>query len=257
METVWGDNGAECSLFALLPAITHYSYQTMSIDTKRMKKEFKALCGYDFDAFMKIDYAQSFCGEYTTDICNPAKYGLYSDLFSGYTDSVIEATDKENFKKAKTAISRLRKGKYAYVFNTIYTLNEILYLKYDLGLRLRSAYQNDNREELKKCVIDMSKIVKLLDKFIYYLREQWHNENKPNGLEIQEIRLGGLKQRIIGCRETVDKYLDGKITEIPELKEVLRKDAVSRVKNGNRVDLFSHQAIASVNSFDGFFVVDV
>lgn len=257
METVWGDNGAECSLFALLPAITHYSYQALGVNAERMKKEFKALSGYDYDRYMKLDYAQSFCGKYTTDIANPAKYGLYSDLFSGYTDSFIDTNDKENFKKAKNAISRLRKGQYAYVFKSAYALNEVLYLKYDLGVRLRSAYQKGEREKLKSCVDDMAKIVKLLDKFISCLREQWHTENKPNGLEIQEIRLGGLKQRIIGCAETVNKYLKGELDKIPELEEVLRKDAVSRVKNGNRADLFSHQAIASVNSFDGFFVVDV
>lgn len=257
METVWGDNGGECSLFALLPAIMHYSYQAIGVSAQRMRKEFKALTGYNYDSFMKLDYAQSFCGKYVTDLGNPAKYGLYSDVFSGFTDTLINPLDKENFKKAKLALSRLRTGQYAYLFESAYALNEVLYLKYDIGVRLRTAYQSRDNAELKSCASDMKKIIKLLDKFIKYYRTQWHTENKPNGLEIQEIRLGGLKERIIGCRETVINYLEGKVKEIPELEEKLIENAVSRHKNGCRADLFSHQAIASVNSFDGFFTVDV
>lgn len=256
METVWGDNGGECSLFATLPAIMQYSYTARGISQERLEKEFQALTGYDYDEYMRLEEAQTF-GKYTEDIGNPAKYGLYNDVFLGYADTAINAEDKKYFQKAKEAIAHLQNGQYGYVFESAYALNEVLEFKYDMGIRLRKAYQEKDKEELQNCADDLLKIIGLLERFIISYRKQWLTENKPNGLEVQEIRLGGLKERLTGCRERLIAYLNGEIKEIPELNEELRPEAVSRKRAGNRLDLFSHEAIASVGAFDGFTEVDV
>ena len=44
-------------------------------------------------------------------------------------------------------------------------------------------------------------------------------ENKPQGWEIQDARLGGLIRRIKTCRERLQKYLTGRIEKIDELEE--------------------------------------
>ena len=256
METVWGDNGGECSLFASLPAIMHYSYTALGISQERLEKEFQALTGYDYNEYMRLEEAQTF-GQYTEDIGNPAKYGLYNDIFLGYVDAVIEGEDKKYFTKAKESISHLRQGQYGYIFESAYALDEVLELKYDMGIRLRKAYQAQDKRELAKCAEDLGRAITALERFIVSYRKQWLKENKPNGLEIQEIRLGGLKERLIGCKERLQAYVKGEIEEIPELDETLLKEAVSRTRAGNRVDLFSHEAIASVSAFDGFTEVDV
>ena len=256
METVWGDNGGECSLFANMPAIMHYAYTARGIGKERLEKEFQALTGYDYREYMRLEEAQTF-GKYTEDIGNPAKYGLYNDVFLGYADTAINAEDKKYFTKAKQAISHLKNGQYGYIFESAYALNEVLELKYDMGVRLRQAYREKDKTELKNCADDLSEIIGLLERFIESYRKQWLKENKPNGLEVQEIRLGGLKERLTGCRERLIAYLNGEIEEIPELGEKLLPEAVSRKRAGNRVDLFSHEAIASVGAFDGFTEVDV
>ena len=256
METVWGDNGGECSLFATLPAIMHYSYTARGISQERLEKEFEALTGYDYNEYMQLEQAQTF-GKYTEDIGNPAKYGLYNDVFLGYADTAINSEDKKYFTKAKQAIAHLRKGQYGYVFESAYDLNQVLELKYDMGIRLRKAYQEKDKEELQNCADDLLKIIGLLEKFIISYRKQWLKENKPNGLEVQEIRLGGLKERLTGCRERLIAYVNGEIEEIPELDEKLLPQAISRMRAGNRLDLFSHEAIASVGAFDGFSEIDV
>ncbi len=256
METVWGDNGGECSLFATLPAIMHYSYTALGLSQERLEKEFQALTGYDYNEYIQLEQAQTF-GQYTEDIGNPAKYGLYNDVFLGYVDAAIDGEDKKYFSKAKQSISHLRNGQYGYVFESAYDLNQVLELKYDMGIRLRKAYQEKDKTELEKCADNMQQIVERLEKFIISYRKQWLIENKPNGLEVQEIRLGGLKERLTGCRERLKAYLNGEIEEIPELGEKLLPEAVSRKRAGNRLDLFSHEAIASVGAFDGFSEVDV
>ncbi len=141
--------------------------------------------------------------------------------------------------------------------NTVHDLNSVLEIKYDMGIRLREAYQMGNKNELMHCANDLQLIIVQLDKFIKSYRKQWLQENKPHGLEIQEIRLGGLKERLSGCRDRVIAYVNGELLEIPELNEKLLKEAVSRTLGGNRADLFSHEAIASVGAFDGYTEVDV
>lgn len=256
METVWNDNGGECSLFATLPAIMHYSYTALGLNRARLERDFLALTGYKFEEYMRLEEAQTF-GKYVEDIANPAKYGLYNDIFSGYVDAVIQPEDKEYFKRARKAVERLKTGKYEYVFNTVYDLNDVLYLKYDMGIRLRKAYQEGDKQELQHCKEDLVLLIEKLGNFIVSYRKQWLIENKPNGLEIQEIRLGGLKERLLGCLVRLSEYLEGKTKEIPELSVILKAEAVSRVRGEGRCDLFSHEAITSVNSFDGFTEVDV
>lgn len=257
METVWGDNGGECALMANLPAIVHYAARAIGVRAERMEKEFFALTGMKFGDFMKLEYAQTFAGKYTEEIANPAKYGLYNDVFSGYVDAVIDTSDKKYFYEAKKAIECFESGEYGYLFKTAISLNEVLYLKYDVGIRLRSAYRRKDKEGLGLLAETLGEIEKKLGVFIKDYRRQWLKENKPQGLEIQEIRLGGLKERIRGCRERLTDYIGGEIGSIPELEENLLPEAVSRMKNPGRCDLFSHEAIASVNAFDGFTEVDV
>ena len=94
-------------------------------------------------------------------------------------------------------------------------------------------------------------------KQIPFNQEQWLKENKPHGFEVQEIRLGGLLERLKGCKIRLKDYLLGKIEKIEELDEQLLAEVVGRVKPNNRCDEYSYMTIASVNSFDGYTYIDV
>ena len=49
----------------------------------------------------------------------------------------------------------------------------------------------------------------------------WFTENKPYGFDVQDLRLGGLKQRLISCHKRLLAYCKGEIESIPELEETL------------------------------------
>lgn len=46
-------------------------------------------------------------------------------------------------------------------------------------------------------------------------------DNKPNGFESYEIRIGGMIERVKRCRKRQGKYLCGKLAPIEELEEKL------------------------------------
>ena len=49
--------------------------------------------------------------------------------------------------------------------------------------------------------------------------EQWHLENKSFGYEKQNIRLGGLYERLNYVENILNKYINGTIDKIEELEE--------------------------------------
>ena len=257
IETMWGDNGGECSVFAVLPALAHYSYTAIGCSKDRLYNEFYALTGHSFDDFITLDYPQTFCGKFTDDIANPAKYGLYNDVFSGYLDPILNADDKNFFKLACEKLKKNSDGQYQYLFKTAFALSDFLYYKYSLGIELRKAYKEKNKAELWICYKNLCVAIKKLKLLIKFYREQWLKENKPHGFEVQEIRLGGLLERLKGCKIRLKDYLHGKINGIDELEEQLLAEVVGRVKQNNRCDEYSYMSIASVNSFDGYTYIDV
>ena len=83
------------------------------------------------------------------------------------------------------------------------------------------AYQGRDETALRTIVDDFKKTEKAVEAFYQAFRVLWHKENKPHGFEVQDIRLGGLKQRLIHCRKRLEAYLRGEEKSLPELEEVL------------------------------------
>ena len=66
---------------------------------------------------------------------------------------------------------------------------------------------------------EIALVIKKLDAFLKAFRRQWYLENKSFGFDVHEIRLGGLRQRLISAKQTLLDYLDGKVEHIEELEQ--------------------------------------
>jgi len=88
-----------------------------------------------------------------------------------------------------------------------------------VGIRTRKAYQNGDRTGLQELVKEYAQLARLLEEFYLAHKKRWLAENKPFGFEVQDVRIGGLKQRLVHCRERLQSYLDGEISTIEELEE--------------------------------------
>ena len=141
------------------------------------------------------------------------------------------------------------KGQYAYIFASAAALSDVMYYKYDLGLQLRRAYKQNDRETLKDLVRRMDVIVYKLRQYLKVFREQWYKENKTYGFEIQEYRLGGLIERIRSCKKRIEAYCRGEIAKIEELQDELLDDVYNRVWADKRYARSGFTGIASVNVF--------
>ena len=123
--------------------------------------------------------------------------------------------------------------------------------KYELTIKTRKAYQAKDKAALKSIVDnDYAKLLKALDVFYKDFHYQWYKENKPYGFEVQDYRLGGLKQRLCNARILIKDYLCGKLDSLPELEENVLSAICEEEMNGGAIDErgFTRQVTANVFS---------
>ena len=250
MITVWGDDGGECSLFATLPTLAYTA--SLANCEENYKKLFERITGIAFDKFLRIDSPNEIAEiEPYFLVAQPARYMLFNDCLQGMYDSTVTVGDGEKYKSVALKLHKLAKNEdFGYIFKTQETLAKLLYYKYELTIRTRNAYKNGDRAALQKIVkIDYKKILKYLDEFYEDFYLQWHKENKPQGFEVQDFRLGGLKQRLLNGRRTLQAYLDGKTKDIAELEEPVLSILCDERRDGKAMDARTVNEVITANVF--------
>ncbi len=145
----------------------------------------------------------------------------------------------EEYKKYANTLHEcgLKSKNYGYLFECLSSLCNTLSIKYDLGLRLRNAYTEKDNAKLKEIADDFEKVIDKLNIFYDNFSNLWYKENKPEGFEVQDIRLGGLMQRLKATKNRLINYIDGSCENLPELETELL-DAEGRGKVTDEKDLF-------------------
>ena len=222
--TMWGDDGAECSHFSQLPSLFYLAeYAKGNTDEAKIKEKFKRFCGIDFDEFMGIDCPNDVI-EYEGKPRNPSKYMLYSDCFNDFLDYAVQAGAGVKYKAyaEKLHATAKKSRRYGYVFDTAAKLCDVLEIKYELGLKTRTAYEAGDKAELKRLAEnEYVQVSKRISVFAKAFEKQWMADNKPHGFDVQEMRLGALLYRLDSCRRRILNYVNGQIDRIEELEEEL------------------------------------
>lgn len=222
--TVWGDDGAECSPFTILPTLMYAAEKLNgNTDMDSIKKKFREIVGVEYDSFMLLDKLDTPCGNHK-DNNSASKYLLYNDPFMGIRDALCSDNDNEYYKNLEGMLRNTEKGEFLLIFTSYEKLAKVLSVKSALGIRTRKAYLENDRKELENIIADYEKALIYLAEFYNAFRERWYADNKPQGFEIQDIRLGGLRQRIENCRDRLVAFVSGKLTEITELEEKILPD---------------------------------
>ena len=232
--TAWGDNGCECPFFAVLPVFQLYAEGCFTGDTseERAARRFRTCVGGEMEDFMMLDMPQLPAGNFDspTDL-NPAKYLVYGDPFIGLADKHAGADYPETYAKYARYLSDAadRNPEWRYLFDNSAALCRYLSEKLALTQRLKPAYDSGDKAALKALREGaLEAAFAAFEQFFETFRKQWYTENKTFGFEVEDLRLGGLRSRFITMMRRIDEYLDGSISELPELaEERLRLDCRS------------------------------
>ena len=220
--TAWGDDGAECSIFSALPSIFAAKKMYDGVDDlEQIKDEFKHTIGLDFDDFMLLDSINDTTKAAEAPLKNPSKYLLYNDPLMGLLDTKVCLEDDQYFGKLSQTLNELSKrlGEFGYIAKHLSKLASVLEMKNSLGVRIRKGYQSGDKKALSALSKEIDALLPRIDEFILAFRESWYKERKTFGFDVQEIRLGGIKERIKEAKNRIEEYLSGKITSIEELKQ--------------------------------------
>lgn len=222
---LWGDNGGECSRFAMLPSLYYASELAKgNEDLAKIKQGFEEKYGYSFDEFCLLDMPLS--SDKEKEPVGAEKYFLYNDCFMGLFDSIMQEDYQTIFADTAEKLSKHnqkadRDTRFDVLFEAMEKLFRANAIKSTLGLRTRAAYASSDKQELADLISAYDETVDAVREFYDAYEKLWMWENKPHGFDVQDVRLGGLITRIIHCRKRLKQYLDGEIDKIEELEEPL------------------------------------
>ena len=120
---------------------------------------------------------------------------LYSDYFVCHLDYTVKPGAGDEYRQYASTLyaAAKRTRKYKLIFVSEALTCDILYHKYELGVKTRTAYQAGDKQTLLALAKEnYTAIEKLIPKLIDAAREQWYSESKPYGFDLIERKLGGL-----------------------------------------------------------------
>ncbi len=228
--TTWADDNCASSVFATNASTLYFAERCYAgnVDETRMDARCRQLFGLGFADACAFDLPNDLPG---TEISlrpkaghpyNPSKYLLYNDPLQGLMDLHLDPeTAAPTYKKHTERLLALaeKAPKFAYVYRVLGLLSRVLELKCDFSYRLQKAYQAGDRAELARMAdTEVPEIISRLEAYMVAYRDQWYRENKPFNLNVQEIRIGGLIERMRSAAYAITAYLNGKIPLIEELE---------------------------------------
>lgn len=246
--TMWGDNGAECSKFAVLPALFTVSQMAQDIDdVETIHANFEREFGIPFEDFRALDLIGT-QNDSAEAIYNPEKYLLYCDPFMGQFDNRVKSGDAAGYADCAARLSRYEShAEYGYLFRSLRTLCDFLRVKADLGIRTRAAYLSGDKTAAKALCSDYDTAVERLADFYAAYEQQWMHENKPQGFDVVDLRIGGQRQRLLHCRDRLLAYAEGRLDRIAELEEPVLDCCCEEKADGQATRAIFWHEIASAN----------
>ncbi len=218
--TSWGDNGAEASMFSILPSLVFISNSFYEDDLADENQFLYSLTGYDKNQWMKLDLLNQIYPSKEIKVVNPSKYLLYEDLLLGDVRIKLHTDYQKSYQDIKDSLEPLTTidSPYSYIFNSLYDLVLVLSIKSTLSIKLYELYhQKDKSKLIKLAHNDLSETIDFIKQFYLDFKFQWHTENKPYGFEVQSYRFGGLIQRLEDVKTKVLNYAKSNESSIAEL----------------------------------------
>lgn len=224
VDFTFGDDGGECSIFGVMPAILRTAEQLYNqTDDDEINRRSTEIFGISFDDYMKIDSVCRLGEEYDyQDRCPSTleKAILYNDIMIGLMNDNIKHFDLETkFAEDAKSIRQVKSKRYAELFETQATYADFLDAYWDLPIKVKAAYNNGDKAVLKAlCENDIPKAQETLEIFYNAFNKQWLRFCKPIGFEVQQVRIGGVMLRLKSARERILQYVNGEIDALLELE---------------------------------------
>lgn len=251
--TTWGDGGAESNIFATLLGMQLYAEHGYAddVDEETLARRFAACTGCRADDFRAITYIENMEYERPQEgytYTSSSRILLWQDILTGLFDKHVEGNEyRAHYGRVKKRMAQAarRNPRYGYVFTLLELLADVLQHKADLGVRIKAAYDGNDRVTLAHIRADLLPDLKKRVQALWeYHRGLWFEQNKPFGWEVLEGRYGALVMRIDTAQNRLESYLEGNVECLEELEE----ERLVFDQSGRRLPMVqSYRTIASAS----------
>ncbi len=215
IATIWGGN--EASIILGLVGLAWYASFDYSgeYDIDKVRETFENACNVSYDKLFSFNLLEGSL----KGIFNGGRELLYNDPLLGMADIHFEGNDIRGYYEKLLPQLQANKveGLFAPACETMVSLASLLVNKGAFSLDLKKAYDEKNISKLKELADECDTIIEKLNVFKNSFKKMWYEYNKPFGLEVIDIRYGGMVARFETVKERIQMYLDGKIDVIEEL----------------------------------------
>ena len=225
LVTAWGDNGGACPIYSVMPTLQLYAEACWSGNTseEHLSRRLKACADMDMESFMELESPHFVPGRDPEDISfvNPARYLLFQDVLCGLFDRHVLPGSDAHFARCAESLEAYRRKnpRWEYLFNSAIALCRVMELKAEMGVRLKKAYDDGDRQTMDRIANqEIPLLLERLDKLHHCLYTQWITDYKIFGMDVQDIRLGGMRARIQRAALRINDYLEGRLSHIEELE---------------------------------------
>ncbi len=139
---MWGDNGGECSRFAMLPSLYYAASIAHGItEETEIEKGFQSMFGISYKAFCEVDLPHTAKVLEGAPIDPEKNTFLYNDCFMGLYDNLVSDSENKRFLKQYEMLKPLYDNSdYGKVFKYIGELCRALSVKAELGIKKREMH---------------------------------------------------------------------------------------------------------------------
>ena len=227
--TLWGDDGGYCdfdSAFAGLAWAADYGANRDESE-ERTAKLYEAVFGTSYRLQVLCG---NLCHTYVNEKGDIVKLlpgpllwddpllGIAWHEFPAFKPQLAESLLAE-YRNIMEQTAPHRDDQKAGLIDYAWNLANVLTLKLELRQKLESAYEKKDRDKLKSIAERRIPIlIDAIDCLLEAFRRQWLRSFKSFGLELMQIRLGGLKERYRELARVMLDYVRGESDSIPELE---------------------------------------
>ena len=160
--------------------------------------------GIGFEELLTLDAPDAMAHRGDTELVhprNPSKYLFFNDPLEGLRDAHMDPENvSADFADAEKQLRKYENHpRFGYLYRSLADLCHVLIRKADFTVRLRGAYLAGDRDKIAAITDEVPLIISDIERFLESFRTQGKIENKPAGFLVQELRIGGLIQRMKGA----------------------------------------------------------
>ncbi|WP_260871784.1 beta-N-acetylhexosaminidase [Bacillus sp. X1(2014)] len=224
--TLWGDNGAEtpfATAYPILQLFAEHTYQK-EVSIEKVSERFEFCADGHFADFMNLKLLDETPGvmEDNMNTSMTSKVLLYQDSLIGlYDENVRGLSLGEHYQQLVPVLEKAKQENPAWeaLFDFYEQLARVLADKAEIGLKILTAYQNNDFDQMKSILLTLDRIKKNVDLLRQKHRNVWFSAYKPFGWEVIDIRYGGVMTRMDSVKYRIQEWLEGRIPRIEELEE--------------------------------------